>query len=220
MGRTLRAGKSAGFALAVVIAAGSGISAHRLDECLQAARIAIEPDHIAIDVDVTPGIAVAEDIIGDVDRNGDGVLSAGEQAAYARLVLASLDVSVNGREMDLVPGATAFPDVEALRRGEATIRVRSTVPLSPQASGAHQVRFRNHYRREMSVYLANALVSESARIAITGQRREAQQRELIIAYDVRDPVAGAPAWWLLTGIAVVLGFVAIDLSRLMRLLPR
>ena len=54
--------------LAAAVAAGTGISAHRLDECLQAALIDIAPDRITLELDVTPGVAIAESLIPEIDR--------------------------------------------------------------------------------------------------------------------------------------------------------
>ena len=66
-------------ALAIVIVSAISLSAHRMDEYLQAARIAIDPDRVEIELDLTPGIALAESILADIDRNHDGLLSAEEQ---------------------------------------------------------------------------------------------------------------------------------------------
>jgi hypothetical protein len=44
---------------AIVLAAGAGLSAHRHDEYLQAARIAIDPDGVRLELSLTPGIAVS-----------------------------------------------------------------------------------------------------------------------------------------------------------------
>ena len=63
------------------------MSAHRRDEYLQAARLAIDPGGVQLELDLTPGIALAEAIIADIDRNRDGSLSDDEQRAYGRLVL-------------------------------------------------------------------------------------------------------------------------------------
>ncbi|HXI29434.1 MAG TPA: hypothetical protein VNG89_13440, partial [Vicinamibacterales bacterium] len=48
------------------------VSAHRRDEYLQAARLAIDPGRVQIELDLTPGIALAEAILADIDRNRDG----------------------------------------------------------------------------------------------------------------------------------------------------
>jgi hypothetical protein len=69
-------------ALAGAVLAGATASAHRRDELLQAARIAIDPTRVELQLDLTPGIEVADDLIADIDRDGDGVLSADEKRGY------------------------------------------------------------------------------------------------------------------------------------------
>ena len=69
-------------AVTAVIAGAPSVSAHRRDEYLQAARLAIDPGGVQLELDLTPGIALAETIIADIDRNRDGALSADEQRAY------------------------------------------------------------------------------------------------------------------------------------------
>src|SRR5258707_6047731 len=68
---SLRAGRTAALALALTtaIALGSRASAHRRDEYLQAARIAVEPGRVDLELDLTPGITVADTMIGDIDRD-------------------------------------------------------------------------------------------------------------------------------------------------------
>ena len=64
----------------MAIVGSAEVSAHRADEYLQAARLAIDPARVQIELDLTPGIALAEAIIADIDRNRDGSLSAGGAA--------------------------------------------------------------------------------------------------------------------------------------------
>ena len=61
-------------------------------------------------------------------------------------------------------------------------------------------------RRDVSVYLANALVPRSDRVVITAQRRDPAQRDLTIDYVLRPgPDTSALTWLLggLTGAVVV-----------------
>ena len=58
-------------------------SAHRLDEYLQAARVGIARDRIDVELDLTPGVAVASRVVDAIDLDRDGSVSAGEKAAYA-----------------------------------------------------------------------------------------------------------------------------------------
>ena len=210
----MRAGKPAVVLLAVTAAVGAsrGVSAHRLDECLQAARIAIEPGHVALEVDLTPGMAVADTIVSDIDRDRDGSLSDDEKQAYVRRVFATIDLENDGRSLDVTPGVTSFAEIDSLRRGEGMVRLRAVATLPNQSTGTHHVFFRNRYRPEVSVYLANALVPESDRVAVTAQAHEAQQRDLTIDYVVHaNHGISLPTW--LAGIIGAMGTLTALLVR-------
>jgi hypothetical protein len=185
----------------------TGISAHRRDEYLQAARIAIDPEALHIELDLTPAIGVAEAILADIDRNGDETLDQDEQLAYARVALSVLEVDVDGTPLRVRFGSASFPDAGSMRRGEGTIRLQSATSLPSLSAGAHQLSFRNGHHREGSVYLANALVPESDQVAVTAQRRDTDQRELIIEYVLRTPAPIAPMW-LLSSVAAIAALLA------------
>ena len=187
MARSSRARNSAnGLAVAAMLAVASaiGLGAHRLDEYLQAARLAIEIDCVELQLELTPGVAVVDAILPDLDPDRDGRISAGERSAYVSTVTKAVTLEVDGHPLRAYPVATTFPDLSALRNGEGTIRVRWAATLPELSTGPHTVFFRNAHRPEISVYLANALAPANRRIAITAQRRDADQRELTIAYRV------------------------------------
>ena len=192
-------------ACALVLALGSALSAHRRDELLQAARIAVAPERVDIELDLTPGIDVADDVIADIDRDGDRALSEDEKQAYVNRVSSPLALELDGRPLRVESSASTFPELEAFRRGEGTIRLQAHARLSSVSEGAHQLVFRNAEDRDRSVYLANALVPESDRIAITGQRRDGAQREITIDFEMR--AASSTSWplWLLAIIACAAG---------------
>ena len=196
-------------ALATAIVAVADLSAHRRDEYLQAARLALDPGGVQLELDLTPGIAVAEAIIADIDRNRDGALSQDEQQAYASLVLGSLQLEVDGTPVPTRLAGTSFPDVEAMRRGEGAIRLQTTAAFPPLSAGRHQLQFRNGHEPERSVYLANALVPASKTVAVTAQRRDTDQTQLTIEYVLRAAQATSTDKWLLGSFAaamvVVLG---------------
>jgi hypothetical protein len=185
----------------MAIVGGAEVSAHRLDEYLQAARLAIDPGRVHIELDLTPGIALAEAILADIDSNRDESLSAEEQRAYGSAVLSALTLEVDGTPVRAQLGASSFPDVEAMRRGEGTIRIESAATLPRLSIGPHQLLFRNSYHPDGSVYLANALVPESDRIVVTAQRRDGDQSELIIEYVVRAAPATSTAAWVFGSLA-------------------
>ncbi len=194
------------FAIALVLTVFTvtGISAHRRDEYLQASRIAIDAGRVTLELDLTAGIAIADSVIADIDRDGDGVFSPEEQRTYAATALSTVELEDDGRRLRVQPQASTFPDVAAMRRGEGTIRLQSRAIMPAQSSGEHQLFYRNNHRRDVGVYLANAMVPESDRFAVSAQRRDNDQRELTINYVVRAGPAPYAAAWLLLVIAGVL----------------
>ena len=204
----MRAGRSTSLAiaLATAVAASLAVSAHRRDEYLQAARLAVEPGRVELELDLTPGIAIADATIADLDADRDGVLSEVEKRAYAHRVFGALVLELDGVALRMDREAMTFPDLNDFRRGEGTIQLRAAAALARQADGDHHVSFRNANRPDGSVYLANALVPASNRVMITGQRRDPAQRELTIDFVLRaGPATSAPPWLLgaLTGVAVL-----------------
>jgi hypothetical protein len=191
------------------------VSAHRRDEYLQAARVAIDPAGVEIELDLTPGIALAGAIVADIDRDRDGTLSLGEQQAYAGVVLGALHLDVDGRPAGLRLRAASFPDIPSMTRGEGTIRLNTAATLPRLAVGQHRLLFRNGHQPDRSVYLANALVPGTDSVAITAQGRDPGQRELAIDYVLHTAPAAAPVPWLIASIAAA-GVIAVLLARRLR----
>ena len=200
-------------ALTTAIVAVAEVSAHRRDEYLQAARLAIDPGAVELELDLTPGIALAEAIIADIDRNRDLSLSEDEQRAYASLAISALTIEVDGTPVRAQLGATSFPDAEALRRGEGTIRLQSTAALPRLSMGPHQLLFRNSHHPDRSVYLANALVPDSDAVRVTAQRRDGDQTELTIDYVLRPAPATSTAAWLMGSIVGAMALLVIGIRR-------
>ena len=193
-------------ALVALIVIGSAVqmSAHRRDEYLQAARLGIDSGVVQLQLDLTPGIALAGTIIGDIDGDGDGAFSDAEQRAYAGAVVTGLELALDGRATSLQLAHAAFPSPEAIRRGEGTIGLQATAALSPVPAGAHRLTFRNNHHPAGAVYLANALVPENPRVSVTGQLRDTDQRVLSVDYLVRPAPQAMPLprAWLMSGLAL------------------
>ena len=211
----MRAGRSTSLAIALTmaVAASIAVSAHRRDEYLQAARVAVEPDRVELELDLTPGIAVADATIAELDRDRDGTLSEGEKRAYLNRVLHAVVLELDGGSLNIETTGSSFPSFNDFRRGEGTIQLHAAVIFPAQADGDHQISFRNRNDRDGSVYLANALVPKSQRVTITTQRRDPVQRDLTIDYVVRSrPATSAPAWLLgsMAGMAVLAALLTRD----------
>jgi hypothetical protein len=200
----LRASKCVALAIvgAIVLASGTGVSAHRLDEFLQAARIAIEPNRVSLELSLTPGIAVAERVVRDIDVNGDGTLSSTEQLEYAAHVLSGVTLRIDSSlPFRLKPGRSSFPDIDALRSGDGVIQIESEAEVPALAPGVHHLVFRNDNSSKESVYLANALQPGKG-IAVTQQARDVDQRELRVEFTAR-PSSGQWIWIGLAGLLIL-----------------
>jgi hypothetical protein len=184
-------------ALAAAMAVGwsLALSAHRLDEYLQAARIDAGTDAIVVDLDMTPGADVATAVASVMDRDGDGGLSPAEQSAYARDVLRDVTLHFDGAPLPLELASTIFPEFAAFRAGVGTVRLRFTARHARLTAGVHRIVFRNSHMPGRSVYLANALVPEDRSLTVDSQARDALQRGLAITYVAGgSPYGAAPAW--------------------------
>ena len=186
--------------LATTLVASTNVSAHRSEDYLQAARIDVERDGVLITLDLTPGIAAAESFIAALDHDGDGVLSADELRGYAGQVVSALKVEIDERPLHPRVLSWSFPEPSAFRRGEGTIRLKVQATLPRVSAGSHRLLFRNAHLAGHSAYLANALVPESPRLAVTAQRRDSDQSELTIEYTVH-PSTGATLAWVLGSLA-------------------
>jgi hypothetical protein len=166
------------------------VSAHRLDEYLQAARVGIDPDRVTVELDLTAGVAVADRVLAGIDRDRDGRISPAEAQAYVDGVVSSLAFDVDGVPLTTHVTGTHFPGVDAIRAGEGTIRIDVAAPLTHLSGGAHHFHFRNTHRGDLSVYMANALVPSDDRVRISDQQRDADQRTLDVAYILADATDG------------------------------
>jgi len=186
--------------LLIAVAGASPVSAHRRDELLQAARIGVAADRIELELSLTPGIAVADDVIGAIDRDHDGALSSEEQRSYAEQVLAATEVRIDDRIVKMEHAAAMYPLPGELRNGDGAIELRTAATLRALASGRHEIVFTNGYRGDISVYLANALKPDSERIVIASQHRDPEQRTLAIEFTIDGQrFAALPAWLFASG---------------------
>jgi hypothetical protein len=168
----------------LVVVGPDRLRAHRLDEYLQVAQISVEPDVITIDLYLTPGVQVASAIISTIDASDDGVIAAGEGAAYAREVLQSVGLAVDGQPRAILFVASDYPAIEELRGGLGSVHVRGTAGRPPADGASHVITFENRFDPSRSVYLANAMLPRDPTVAIRGQVRTSSQARLDVAYDI------------------------------------
>jgi len=161
-------------AAALTVVCTADASAHRLDEYLQAARIGVAVNRIEVELDVTPGVAVADAVVNDIDADRDGILSSDEQQAYAQRVSRAIELWVDNDRVQTTLISSRFP---------ITIELQTDGP--PLTGGRHLIRFRNANTPASAAYLANALLPDDDRVSISRQSRDPAQQELTIDVDVR-----------------------------------
>ncbi|NHO18886.1 hypothetical protein GOB90_07850 [Acetobacter oeni] len=161
----------------------SSASAHRLDDYLQATTIDLARNRIALTLRLTPGVAVTEAVLRQMDRDGDGVLSPEEKHAYAERIAEDLSFSLNGKSVSLEPGTVVFPSVAAMRAGTGTMTIRFDAS-GELAAGDYQVAYRNRGSGAGTVYLVNCLVPRTASIHVTNQKRSPDQSFYALDFSV------------------------------------
>ncbi len=159
----------------VLLALPCSASAHRLDEYLQSTFVAIEPEGIKLQMNLTPGVAVAGPVLALIDRDGNDVVSTNEAATYAELVRRELSLRLDQRALDLTLTASEFPATEELRGGSGIIQLEFSATPGTLKSGAHELMLENRHQTNVSVYLVNAALPKSRAIKITRQTRNENQ---------------------------------------------
>ena len=153
----------------------SAVFAHRDDQYLQATLVAIAPDGVTLQINFTPGIAVAEQVIALIDRDHDDVISANEVAAYAELLKRDFTLRVDGRELELKLTASECVSPAELRTGSGIIQMEFSAIFGALAAGPHRLTLENRHLTSISVYLINAAQPRFATVEITRQKRNVNQ---------------------------------------------
>jgi hypothetical protein len=172
-------------ALLAVLALAIPARAHRLDEYLQATRVAVALDRVELRIDLTPGVAVFPQLLPQIDPDANGSISRKEGNTYAQAVLRDLRLELDGHETPLKLGQVSFPPRAELEAGERVIRLTAVGRFPKLKPGSHELLFRNDHMPGISVYLVNALVPENKRLAITQQVRDGAQRLYQLSFELK-----------------------------------
>jgi hypothetical protein len=158
-----------------LVALPSTVFAHRLDEYLQATLVAIEPGGLRLHITLTPGAAVAEQVLALIDRDRDGVIATHEAAAYCEWLKHDLIIRLDQRTVELKLTASNFPAPNELRTGWGIIQMEFSTTGGPLTAGAHGLTLENRHLPTVGVYLFNAMLPRSGAVQITKQQRNDDQ---------------------------------------------
>lgn len=149
---------------------------HRLDEYLQATLVVIESRTIRLQINLVPGVTVADEVIAAIDLDHDGIVSAEEAAAYGERLKRDLSVRLDRNPLELTVAASTFPARVELREGKGIIELEYAVKVPTLKAGMHTLSIENRHQAAASVYLLNAaLPTSGAALRISAQRRNQNQ---------------------------------------------
>jgi hypothetical protein len=168
----------------LLLALASNALAHRLDEYLQATRVSVAANRIDLSIDLTPGVAVADQVLAVIDQDRDGQVSGEECTAYAQRFLKDIRIGLDGKVLVSSLVDASFPALHEIKEGLGVIRIRATASVGQLSSGSHAFTLTNAHLPAISVYLVNALVPKDRAIRIVKQTRDEFQKDYRLEFGV------------------------------------
>ncbi len=177
--------------LAATLPAQEEASAHPIDEYVQNTYIDLAPDRTTLQIDLTPGVLVAPEVVALIDADGDGEISEAEGEAYAEnAVLPDLSLVMDGEPQPLTLVDSSVPTPLDMGAGMGTIRLW-VAPETPVGSpGDHSLSYRNDHEPVNSRYLVNAFRA-SDEVEISQQDRDELQNGSRVDYTTASDAPAA-----------------------------
>ena len=158
--------------------------AHPLDVYLQATYITVAPSGIVVELDLSPGVLVAPQMLPQLDSNGDQVISEAESQAYADTVIRNVVLHVDGQPLTLAVTKIEMPPYLTIQAGYGTIRLFTTAGPAPVLAGGHELTYQNNFAPAGSTYQVNAFVDKGVAVTLGKQNRDNLQRSLTLDYNI------------------------------------
>ena len=158
--------------------------AHPLDVYLQATYITVAPTQIVVELDLSPGVLVAPQVLTALDADGDQQISEAEGQAYVATILPNVVVQVDGKPLALTVTKIEMPPYLTIQAGYGTIRVFTTATLAAALTGTHQLTYQNNYAPTGSAYQVNALLEKDSTVTLGKQNRDAIQQGMTMDFAI------------------------------------
>ncbi len=180
--RASRGGTTAAWLLLLLLAPGWA-AAHPVDEVVQGAYLTLSPGAVRLELDLTPGPAVADALLQSLDARRDGLITDAEARAYAERVLKQSTIVLDGVAAAWRLEKISTPLYESLRLGSDTLKIYA-VAVRPDQVGAHTLSYRNRYQPAKSQCIANIFLQPGPdrRYLVTGQKHSDDGRILTVNY--------------------------------------
>jgi hypothetical protein len=204
----------------VLLAISGQAFAHRLDEYLEATMISLEKDRVAVEIRLSPGVAVAPFVIATIDRDGNGAISNTEEMACVEQVLGNVSMSLDGDVLPLHLVSKTFARVQDMREGQGEILLEFSADIPSRGRGARKLLFENNYQHQIGAYLMNATVPSDPDIRIRAQTRNFQQSSYSLEYTQATSSSGPLSMVLWSGQRAWLIALALLIATRFALLSR
>ena len=165
--------------------------AHALDVYLQATYITVAPTQIMVELDLTPGVLVAPQVLSHLDPNNDQQITDSEGRAYAEAMLRNVVLQVDGQPQALTITKLDVPAYLNVQSGYGTIRIFTAAALAAGSAGTHQIVYKNNFAPTNSAYQVNAFVDKGVAITLGKQNRDSLQHGLTMDFVIGSPAPAA-----------------------------
>ncbi len=164
----------------------SAVSAHPVDEVVHASYLTLTSDTLLVDVDVSPGVLVAADVLPLIDTDNSGTISEAEGQSYAERIVSTLSLSAHNTAIPMTLDSIEYPPYLDLSAGTGVIRLHLSAPLPDTVPGDYSIFYENPYEVTgvRNTYLVNGFIQEGLRetFDITDQQRDYDQHTLLLSY--------------------------------------
>lgn len=157
--------------------------AHVLDEYLQSSYLSLHADYVEVEIDLTPGVAVLPDVQWLIRGKREGQITSSELQTYARSVLGSILLELDGTPKPLELVNSFLPSLVELREGAGTIRLFARAKVPDWSPGRHQLHYQNRHAAAMGVYQVNALRPDVPSLEIKELKRDALQTDFQMSFE-------------------------------------
>lgn len=170
-------------ALPLLLALLGSAQAHPVDEVVQGAYLTLTPAGVELELDITPGSAVAASVTGSLDADRNGTVTATEARAYATRVLAAQTLTLDGTRARWTLRDVQAPPLANLKLGSDTLKILATAPRT-QRSGTHTLSYTNSYAPAKTQRVANIFLKPGGALSdrVTGQTRSADLTRLTVQF--------------------------------------
>jgi hydrogenase/urease accessory protein HupE len=166
--------------------------AHRLNEYLEATTVSLSRGKVFLELRLTPGVAIAPDVLKKIDQNGDNRMEESEQRTYLAQLGNDFLLTLDGNVTDIMAVSYSFPTVENMQKGIGDIIIDYEANIDKHGS-LHQLKLANKHYSTIAVYLVNCLLPADTTIHVIDQIRNANQSNYQLDFAMGPVQSGAYA---------------------------